>query len=66
MLSTAPRVIAILDLEPSVTRASAVGGVRALRDDAFVIAVDDRAEQRLAVRLDMLDDLNRQYCDVLM
>ncbi len=54
----AARVAFVLDLEPRVVRACTIGRIDTLRHDAFAIAVDDRPEERLAVRLDVLDHLD--------
>jgi len=34
------------------------GRIHPLRDNGLVVAADDRAEQRLAVRFDVLNDLD--------
>jgi len=41
--------------------------MRSLRNDAFVVAFDNRPEQRLPILLNVLDDLHaRHELDVLM
>ena len=60
----APRERPVLDLEPRVARSGSVRRVDALGDDALVVAVDERSEERFAVRVDVLDPLySRSGCD---
>ena len=47
----------VLDLEPGIPRSRAIRCIHSLCNDAFVIGVDC-AQQRLAVRFNVLDDLD--------
>jgi hypothetical protein len=54
----APRVIPVLDLDPRRLTIGAIRCIGALRHDGLLIVLDDCAKEGVAVRLDLLNDLD--------